>query len=339
MPTKNGIGYSQHTPTKHDHYRMLLEIQIPIVGHILRRHTWAWNGYLHFDITAGNGGSPDEPGSPAIFKQVITAAALPYHAIFIEREPCNAETLQSVLSGNDHVTIECGDHAGVLPRYIQNCPVDFAAHKIYGSLFVDPTGSEPPWSLLRDFGATYNKIDIVIYLSATNIKRIRKSLDIQQDLLDSIRQIPKKHWLVREHCGRHQWTFLLGTNWADYPDWQAGGFYKMKSPAGERIIQELNYTNEERIALARRDQLELPLFPQDDPPYRTYAEYLKHPRYLAARRQALERSGGICEQCKERTVTEVHHIEYPAWGTFEKNADKLLAVCHVCHCEIHGKEN
>jgi hypothetical protein len=75
------------------------------------------------------------------------------------------------------------------------------------------------------------------------------------------------------------------------------------------------------------------------PPYSNYSEYLAHPCYLAIRKIALDRAGGVCERCNERSVTEVHHVEYPPWGTFEKNADNLLAVCHECHCEIHGKEN
>jgi hypothetical protein len=72
-------------------------------------------------------------------------------------------------------------------------------------------------------------------------------------------------------------------------------------------------------------------------PYLTYAEYLQHPRYRAIRGDALKRAGGVCERCKNRPVTEVHHLRYPPWGTFD-TVDNLLAVCHECHCEIHGKE-
>jgi len=74
-------------------------------------------------------------------------------------------------------------------------------------------------------------------------------------------------------------------------------------------------------------------------PYRTYQEYLKHPIYLAVRKTAIVRSGGVCERCKDRAVTEVHHLSYPKWGAFEKDASRLLAICHQCHCEIEGKEN
>lgn len=36
-------------------------------------------------------------------------------------------------------------------------------------------------------------------------------------------------------------------------------------------------------------------------------------------------------------MTEVHHLQYPPWGTFDV-IENLLAVCHECHCTIHGKE-
>lgn len=72
------------------------------------------------------------------------------------------------------------------------------------------------------------------------------------------------------------------------------------------------------------------------PTYRTYREYLKHPTFLAVRAQVVERAGGICERCNARPMTEVHHLRYPKWGTFDVPGN-LIAVCHPCHCEIHGK--
>lgn len=72
--------------------------------------------------------------------------------------------------------------------------------------------------------------------------------------------------------------------------------------------------------------------------YKTYAEYLRHPLFRAVRAKAIERANGLCELCNARRVTEVHHLKYPPWGTFDV-VENLLAVCHQCHCKIHGKEN
>lgn len=82
----------------------------------------------------------------------------------------------------------------------------------------------------------------------------------------------------------------------------------------------------------------VPPRPGIDEPYRSYAEYLRHPRFLAVRQQVFERSGGKCERCSSRPPTEPHHWRYPPWGAFDI-PDNMIAVCHPCHCDIHGKEN
>lgn len=74
------------------------------------------------------------------------------------------------------------------------------------------------------------------------------------------------------------------------------------------------------------------------PAYRTYAEYLAHPRFRAVRAVAMERAGGRCERCGLRPPSEVHHLRYPPWGTFDV-PENLQAICHPCHCELHGKES
>lgn len=73
-----------------------------------------------------------------------------------------------------------------------------------------------------------------------------------------------------------------------------------------------------------------------DAPYRTYREYLRHPRFLAVRAQAFKRAGGWCERCGLSPPTEPHHLHYPPWGAFDV-PENIIAVCHRCHCEIHGK--
>jgi hypothetical protein len=82
----------------------------------------------------------------------------------------------------------------------------------------------------------------------------------------------------------------------------------------------------------------VPPQPGVDKPYRTYAEYLRHPRFLAVRRLVFERAAGKCERCADRPPTEPHHLRYPPWGAFDIPTN-LLAVCHRCHCDIHGKAN
>lgn len=74
-----------------------------------------------------------------------------------------------------------------------------------------------------------------------------------------------------------------------------------------------------------------------DEPYRTYAEYLKHPHFQRVRTNAMRRAKYRCQRCKKARATQVHHLRYPPWGTFDV-IENLLPVCYPCHCEIHGKE-
>lgn len=74
----------------------------------------------------------------------------------------------------------------------------------------------------------------------------------------------------------------------------------------------------------------------DDKPYRGYQEYLRHPRFLEIRAEVFARAAGKCERCDRRPPTEPHHLRYPPWGTFDV-PENMTAVCHQCHCEIHGK--
>lgn len=72
--------------------------------------------------------------------------------------------------------------------------------------------------------------------------------------------------------------------------------------------------------------------------YKTYQEYLSHQRFRAVRKQAINAAGGTCVDCKKKKATEVHHIKYPHWGTFD-TVENLVPLCHSCHCIRHGKES
>ncbi len=73
-----------------------------------------------------------------------------------------------------------------------------------------------------------------------------------------------------------------------------------------------------------------------NPAYRSYREYLQHPTFRRVRAEAMRRAQYRCVHCGAR-ATEVHHLRYPAWGTFDV-PENLEPVCHACHCRLHGKE-
>lgn len=70
--------------------------------------------------------------------------------------------------------------------------------------------------------------------------------------------------------------------------------------------------------------------------YDTYEQYLRHPVFLAARAVAMRDANYRCLRCDGAAASEVHHLHYPPWGTFDVPSH-LMPVCHQCHCDLEGK--
>jgi group II intron maturase len=66
-------------------------------------------------------------------------------------------------------------------------------------------------------------------------------------------------------------------------------------------------------------------------------------RSLATRLEAIERAGGICEECKTNPVEQVHHIVPIRQRSFlarvmsdESQRYTARALCKECHLKMHG---
>lgn len=70
--------------------------------------------------------------------------------------------------------------------------------------------------------------------------------------------------------------------------------------------------------------------------YLGYDRYLSHWLFRIVRGVVMRRADGRCEKCGEK-ATEVHHLTYPEWGSFDTPTN-MIAVCHACHCLIENKE-
>jgi hypothetical protein len=64
-----------------------------------------------------------------------------------------------------------------------------------------------------------------------------------------------------------------------------------------------------------------------------HAEYLKSPAWRRKRSKVFERSGGLCEGCREQPAKEVHHLTYEHWQN--ELLFELVALCPVCHLLCH----
>jgi len=237
MSKCKGVGRSFHTNSKQSHFEYFLRTHFCISKNIINKNSWVDNEYFYADIFAGDGGDETLAGSPVIFEKVNKESKITQNPIFIENNPATVIRLQSQMS---YPVINAQNEDILLDLPLKKNQI--------GLLYIDPNG-DPPFELIREF---YNRphskmIDLLIYFSGTTIKRALKSPIAKRGecLKDNISSLPKKHWLIRGAVGKSQWSFLMGSNWTDFPKMNKIGFYKTDSKDGQYILNKLNHTAEE----------------------------------------------------------------------------------------------
>jgi len=239
MPTINGVGFGDHSQDKQDDFRRMIRFHLGLVDHIEQQ--WNDRRYTYIDMNAGPGQYEGITGSPLIFLDECVKIGIPYDATFIELDEINANALRYHIKAD--VTVTNSDHALALRSYRNQPPLGL------GLLYHDPTGVVPAFDLLAEVSRypSLKKIDFMIYLSATNIKRVRlaSQTDDVKCLDTYLEAIDKRVWIVRKPRGKEQWTFVIGSNWGDFPDWKKRQFYSVFSPEGKNILDRLTYTETE----------------------------------------------------------------------------------------------
>lgn len=248
---QRNVGQGDHTQQKQDDFQDLLSLHIKIVDGITSKPGNAWQRYYtYIDMNAGPGLYNGIVGSPILFLSQIERTSIPYLATLIEEEQCNATELNGRVAplgsrGTVKVVNDNHDHAlrnGAAP-----------VKSTYGMIYHDPNGTVPNFDLLAELSRkpAFQRIDFVVYLSATNIKRVRRfeqatGRDAKVKLLtDYMKSIDKSTWVIRKPVGRHQWTFAMGSNWVNLPDWKKRGFYRIDTPEGKSMLERLTYTDGE----------------------------------------------------------------------------------------------
>jgi len=327
---------SPETHRKEADFAGLLDIHVNICRGINGRTRRAGDPpYLYVDLHGGPGWLRDDSGrefagSPLIALDALARAGLDCETIHFERDPDVAARLGAQVDPALYPssTVYHGSFEESASRWLQSTRPH--AYR-YGLVYADPISDPMPVATFNAFASHYQRVDLLAYVAA-NSQYKRTRAQHGRRLEDDIAAVDKKHVLIREPETAHQWTFLLFTNWADFPSWERRGFHRLgRSGRGRDILTKLNYSESERLQLVNE---QLPL--DTEPAYRSYREYLKHPKFLAVRAEVFRRAGGTCERCGRRPPTEPHHLRYPPWGTFDV-PENLLAICHQCHCEIHGK--
>lgn len=220
------------------------------------RNDWTSETYVYVDLTAGPGVYPGKTGtitgSPLLAIENMVEEVEDWRAWLCERDPVSAQILESGLA-------MCGDQitrrARVIPagheEAAERISVDLAligrSGQVLGLIYADPNGTlmNEEIETAVKLSKVAPKLDILLHLSATTIKRCRTVFGYPS-LVERLKRVGKSKLLIREPDTSHQWTFCLLTDAPKLPEWKARRFYDSASPQGAAILERLNLPTGER---------------------------------------------------------------------------------------------
>ncbi|OQY29878.1 MAG: hypothetical protein DRI56_12335 [Chloroflexota bacterium] len=253
MPKIDNVGYGDCTGIKMEHFPRIVAMHLAVTQAVLNKNSYFRQHYRYIDLTAGKGFSPNgDKGSPIVFldQAESTKFQIPYRADFIEQESKNINELKEAINRekkkNGWVARDIHFHNNT---YQIEIPILLSEKndKEFGLVFVDPSGELPDFDCLRYIAKMRPRMEILIYLSSTNVKRTIQYTG--KRLSDYIGNIEKSHWLIRKAISWDQfkWTFLLGSNASLFKDYKSINFYQLESQDGQTILEKLDFTKKERV--------------------------------------------------------------------------------------------
>lgn len=252
MPVEDGMGHGELTALKSEHYARIIAMHLAVTQAVLDKHRYYRQRYRYTDLTAGKGYAPDgTKGSPILFLEAVSDAGFhhTYRADFIEKEANNVEELERNLlttAGQENKLSDVHFHLGCYENIIPSLLPTGNDHE-FGLVFVDPTGQKPDFETLKYISKMRSKMEILIYVSTTNIKRVYHLTEML--LSDYMKQVGKAHWLIRKPISwdSHKWTFLLGSRTDIFKDYKSIDFLRLDSEEAQSFFPKLNLSAKQRM--------------------------------------------------------------------------------------------
>lgn len=233
---------SSVTPIKQAHFSQILGVHIKVCEAILARHrscSWVPQEYLYVDTHSGDGRwrFKDETGlgSPLQFARMATMSRLPN-----VRMVCIDNDQKAVTALSNELRMGAIDESK-MTAHVWHGECAYWLERIatmrnqYGIVYSDPYVllDFDPWIRFFDRPET-RRIDVLFNHPATSLKRC---LHLGKPMLcDAMARIKKRYWMVRRPEGHHQWTMILGTNWADFPKFNKINMVRVDTNEGKSLI-------------------------------------------------------------------------------------------------------
>jgi len=255
---KDNYGYSPlATPKKQEDFKKIIKKHIEIIKSILNKHQWADQNYWYFDLNAGPGIHYDNKsglkiGSPIIFLKEAMTKKLKSNVILFENGKEGKENCSSLLESISTLKIPSSFikytiHNESNDRFLRNYYRQIKAIS-FGLVYHDPKGF-PDFDLLSSifrFGE-HQRLDLMINCPCNTIKKTVYCSKCHETrkLNELISIIKKDYWLIREPCGPHQWSLIIGSNWNHFPKFKELGFLEKDSYEGQKLFEKLTFRAED----------------------------------------------------------------------------------------------
>jgi hypothetical protein len=239
---KTKQGQSDSTEFKERGLEAAFAINLKIFKSTIARKFGDRYPYWHFDLNCGCGINKKIGciGSPLAFLRAAESVGQSsYFAGFCD---INEEYLYELMEREQvRSNAQCFTFHGSNATLVETIPDIIAKierpDRAVGMVLSDPNGFGVPLGELAELSRQCRGIDIAIHWNS-RIRRLRRGQGREFiDIDEAIAMINKRHWLIREPRGNHQWTVLIGRN-IKIGEHRALGYFHLDSEKGRDIMRK-----------------------------------------------------------------------------------------------------